>query len=184
MVRHGRADDRDLLPPELPGDHAEARERRLLPDRGRRATARVSRLQTVPTRRIPGVAGMERPPGRGRSCDAADRRRLRRAGRCARTRPPTRVQRTSTQSVDDRGTRRRSARDRSGPTGPHGATADRDDRSRPDRRRLRRRLRQRAPVQRHDPRGVRDVADATFAPAPRRRVRRLRVDRADAGPTG
>ena len=70
-----------------------------------------------------------------------------------------RLQRAPPQPGDDGGARRRPARHRPGPAGAHRPHPARDHRPGPARRRLRRRVRQRPPVQRHDPRGVRVDAD-------------------------
>ena len=52
--------DRDLLPAQLPGPHAEARERALLPDGRRGPAGRLPRLPALPARRHPGLARVER----------------------------------------------------------------------------------------------------------------------------
>ena len=168
------AHDRHLLPPELPGRDAQAP-----------ATSTSSRRRRPPSSAASGPASGAGPTPR----------RARRTGTSAATSSPGRCASSPTASstaraspglarrlayserhlnrADDRRARRRPARHRPGPAGPHGPHAARDDRHRPPGRRVRRRLRQRPPVQRHRPRGVRDdavgaaaAADARPAPAP------------------
>ena len=59
--------------PSCPGPHAVASERALLPERRRRPTSRVPRLQALPPRRLTRVTGVERAPGRGGPRHAHDR---------------------------------------------------------------------------------------------------------------
>ena len=58
-VRDGRALDGNLLPAELPGAHAEARERDVLPDIGGGARGGIPRLQAVPAGSGTGVSRLE-----------------------------------------------------------------------------------------------------------------------------
>ena len=69
---HRRPDDRDLLPADLSGALAEARERPLLPDRGRCRSRRAAALPPLPAR---GRAG-DAPSGSGGSAVAARALRL------------------------------------------------------------------------------------------------------------
>ena len=69
--------------PELPGPAPEGDEHALLPDGGRRAARRLPGLQAVPARRVPGLAGVERPRRRRRPGDAPHRRRRGRPGRAS-----------------------------------------------------------------------------------------------------
>ena len=74
----GVTSTRHLLPAELPGRAAEARQHALLPHGGGRPARRLPGLQALPARRVARVAGVERPRRRRRPGDAADRRRRRR----------------------------------------------------------------------------------------------------------
>ena len=123
------------------------------------SSARLPGVQAVPARRHPGFARMEHPPRRRGPGDAADRRRCRRTRRRGRSRTSARLQRAPSEPRVHRRTRCRPARDRPGATRAHGTVADRDDGHAVHRRGLRRGVRQRAPVQRHGPRGVRHLAD-------------------------
>ena len=67
--------------PELSGPHPGTSQRPLLPELRRRATSRVPRLQTLPSRRVAGFAGVERAPGRRGPRHAHDRRGRRRPRR-------------------------------------------------------------------------------------------------------
>ena len=71
LVRDGGDLDPHLLPPELPGPHPGASQRPLLPELRRRTTGRIPRLQTLPPRRIAGIPGVERAPGRRRPAPCA-----------------------------------------------------------------------------------------------------------------
>ncbi len=78
-VHHGRALDRHLLPPELPGRGAQAVERELLPHGRGRPRGRAPGVQALPARRgarLPRVGPARRPRRTGH---AAHRRRRRRA---------------------------------------------------------------------------------------------------------
>ena len=158
LVRHGRAHHRDLLPPVLPGDDAEAAQRRVLPHRCHRPAARLPGVQALPARRQPRLAGVEPACRCRRSGDAPDRRRARRPRGRRRSRPPPRLQHPPGPPAARRRARLRPARARPGAACPDRAGADRDDDDAEHRHRVRRRLLQRAPVQRHDPRGVRRLA--------------------------
>ena len=78
LVLRGGPHDRHLLPAELPGGHAEAGQRRLLPVRRGRPAARVPGVQALPARRLARFAGVGRARRPRRAGDAADRRRRRR----------------------------------------------------------------------------------------------------------
>ena len=137
----------------------EAAERALLPDGRRRAAARLPGLQALPARR-------RRPARRSGTSAATSSARAMRliadgvvdregvgglAGRLGYSeRHLDRLRR--------RRARRRAARARPRPARPDRPPADRDDRPAVHRRRVRRRVREHPPVQRHRPRGVRDVA--------------------------
>ena len=115
----------------------------------------------------PGLAGVGRRGRRGVPGDAAGRRRRRRARgrRGARQRaglldPPA-------QPRGHPGVRRRPARPGPVASRPDRPRADRDDRPHLHRHRVRGRVRQRAAVQRHRPRGVRRDARPTCATGPR-----------------
>ena len=109
----------------------------------------------------PGLAGVGRPRRRRRPGDAPHRRRRRRPRGRRRPRPPAALQRAPPQPPDHRRARRRAARHRPRPAGDDRPRAHRDDVDAVHGDRLRRRVRQRAPVQRHRAGGVRGVAVAT-----------------------
>ncbi len=129
LVLHRGHVDGHLLPPELPGDDAEARERALLSHGGRRAVGRLPRLPAVPARRHSRVAGVERARRPRRPGDAADRRRRRRPRGRRGARSPARVQRAPPQPSAHRGGRRGTDRARPSAAGPERARAHRDDRA-------------------------------------------------------
>ena len=129
LLRVRRRHDRHLLPPQLPGRHAQARQRRLPPDGRGRPAARLPGLQAVPSRRHAGLAGVERPRRRRRPGDAARRRRCRRPRGRRRAGPPAGLQRAPPDPPRHRRARRRSARHRPRPAGQHRPHAHRDHRS-------------------------------------------------------
>ena len=73
--------DRHLLPAVLPGDHAEAGEHAVLPQRGGGPGGGLPGLQAVPPGRLPRLARVEHPGRHGGPGDAADRGRGGRPGR-------------------------------------------------------------------------------------------------------
>ena len=107
----------------------------------------------------PGLPGVGRRGRRRVPCDAAGRRRRRGARGRRRARPGARLLHPPAQPRGHPAVRRGAARPRPVPTSPDRAGADRDHRPHLRRRGLRRRLPQRAPVQRHDPRGLRRQPD-------------------------
>ena len=171
VVRDRRDVDRHLLPAVLPGHHAEAGQR-ALPALGRgRAAGRLPGLPALPARRRARLAGLELPGRRGRPGDAAHRRRRGRPGRRARARGPARLHGASPGPDADRRGRRRAARAGPGPAGADRPHPHRDDRAGPGRDRVRGRVRQRAPVQRHDPGDLRPYAVGAAPGAARLRAR-------------
>ena len=166
-VHRRRALDRHLLPAELPCHHAARPQRELLPHRGRGARGGVARVQALPARRGAGLPRLEPAP----TTSPARAMRLITDGVVERDGVPGLASRLGytprhLTRVLQRRARCRSARarpsapgaDRAHAAGIHGA----------DRRRcrLRSRVRQHPPVQRHDPRGVRDDADCSCARSP------------------
>ena len=126
LLRRSRAHDRHLLPPELPGRHAEARQHRVLPDRRGGPRARLPGVQALPARRLARLAGVGRPRRRRRPGDAADRRRRRRSRGRRRPRHAAALQRSPPQSRDHRRARRRAAGHRPRPAGDDRPRAHRD----------------------------------------------------------
>ena len=147
-VLHRRDLDRYLLSPQLPGAHAEARERPLLPVSRRGPTGGFSRLPPLPARRHARLAGMEHPGRRGGSGHAAHTGRDRRPRRRGGTRPSTRLQRAATEPTRHHRGRHRTAGHCPGPACADGAHLARDDHASHRPRRLRRRIFQRPPMQR------------------------------------
>ena len=107
----------------------------------------------------PGLPGVGRRGRRRVPCDAAGRRRRRGARGRRRARAGARLLHASAQPRGHPAVRRRPAGPRPVPSCPDRAGADRDHRPHLRRRGLRRRLPQRPPVQRHDPRGLRRQPD-------------------------
>ncbi len=128
VVLHRGHLDRHLLPAQLPGHDAQARQRALLPHRGRRPAGRVPGLQAVPARRHPGLAGVGRPGRRGGPGHAAHRRRGGRPRRGAGPGRPARLQRAPARTAAAGRAGGRAAGPRPGPAGPDGPGPDRDDR--------------------------------------------------------
>ena len=131
-------------------------------------------LPPLPAGRRAGLTRVGRPRRRGRPRDAPDRRRRRRPRGRTRARRPARLHRAPPAPDAHRRGRRRPARAGPGAARPDRPDPDRDDRPRPRRDRVRGRLRQRAAVQRHDPRGVRRRRRRRCATARNRRKRRPR----------
>ena len=170
--------------PSCPAITPAARQRVVLPHRGRRAGRRLPRLPPLPARRDPGVAGVGRRRRRRRPGDAAGLRRRRRARgrrgpgqRAGLLDPPA-------QPRGHPGVRRRPARARPLASRADRPGADRDHRPDLRRRRVRGRVRQRAAVQRHRPRGVRRHARPSCASGSRqsRRTRDRPAPSAPASP--
>ena len=151
--------DRHLLPPVLPGDHAEAGEHAVLPQRGGGPGGGLPGLQAVPPGRLPRLARVEHPGRHGGPGDAADRRRGGRPGRRRGPGPAARLRAAPGAPAGHRRTGRRTARHRPRAARADGADPDRDHRAAAVRDRLRGRLRQHQAVQRDDPRGLRGDAD-------------------------
>ena len=160
--------------PSCPGAHAQARERALLrapPQRRRRPGFRAcKRCRPDAT---PGLARVGPARGPRRARDAPDRRRRGRPRGRRRARASPRLHRAPRPPPARRGRRRGAARARPRPARADRAHPARDDRAADHRRRVRRRLSERAPVQRDDPGGVRaDAERAARARAARSAVRR------------
>ena len=100
----------------------------------------------------------------GRASDAPHRRRRRRPRRRAGPRPSPRLQRTASQPNAARRGRCGTAGPGAGPACPDGADPARDDRAASRRDRVRSRVLERAPIQRHDPGSLRARTDG--APSP------------------
>ena len=170
--------DGHLLPPVLPGDHAETREHAVLPQRGGGPGGGLPGLQAVPPGRLPRLARVEHPGRHGGPRDAADRRRRGRPGRRRGPGQPARLRAAPGAPPGHRRTGRGPARHRPRAAGADGAHPGRDHRAAAVRDRLRGRLRQHQAVQRDHPRGLRGDAD----PAARGARRRAAPDPAAADP--
>ena len=144
--------------PSCPARTPGAGQRHVPPERRGRPGRRLPRLQALPPRRDARQPRLGRRRRRRRPRDAADRRRRRRprgrprAGRAPRLHP----------APPDPAAHRRARRRAAGPgpreAGADRAGADRDHRADLRRHRVRGGLLQRPPVQRHDPRGLRQHA--------------------------
>ena len=160
--------------PSCPAVSPEARQHALLPQLGGGAASGLPGLQALPARRLARLAGVERARRRRRARDAPDRRRRRRPRGRRRARRPARLQRAPAQPRSS---------PRSSAPGPLAlARAQRAQTARTliettelgvRRGRVRRRLRERAPVQRHRAGGLRAHA-ARAAAAARQAERRRR----------
>ena len=150
--------------PSCPARTPEAGERHLLRDERRRARGRLPRVQALPARGRARVAGVEPPRRHDRPRDAPHRRRRRRARGRSRTRPPPRLLAAAPHPAAHRRARRRPARAQ--PRAPRAHRPHAARRHRPAGRRCRvlGRLRERAAVQRHRARGVRDAAARAARP--------------------
>ena len=174
MVRDLRAIHAHLLPSELPGDRRARTEPRF------RLVARcgpgqgVSRLQTVSSRRRAGLARMEHASRRCGPRRPTHRRWRGRPRRHRRARGPARVQPATSAPRRARRARRPAGSDRPRPAGIHSAATAGTDRSADLVGGVRRRVRERAPVQRDDQGDLRRDTDA--APRPTRFVRRWSLD--------
>ena len=176
-------DDRHLLPAELPGGAAQAREHALLPQRRRGPAGGVPGVQALPARRQPRLTRVGRAGRPGRPGDAPDRRRGDGRRRRAGPRPPAGLQRPPGRAAAARRARRGPARAGPGAARADRAAADRDDRAADGRRRVRGRIRQHPDLQRHRAGRVRAVPDASCAsrvgarhrPTPRPERCRLRL---------
>ena len=157
--------DRHLLPAVLPGDHAEAGEHAVLPQRGGGPGGGLPGLQAVPPGRLPRLARVEHPGRHGGPGDAADRRRGGRPGRRRGPGPAARLRAAPGAPAGHRRTGRRTARHRPRAARADGADPDRDHRAAAVRDRLRGRLRQHQAVQRDHPRGLRGDPDRAAAGA-------------------
>ena len=177
LVRHGRADDRDLLQAELPRTAAVCPQRAFLPHCGRRARAGIPGLQALQARRVPRVTRVERPQRRRGPRHATDRRRHRRPRRGHGTRGPYRIHHPPTRTAAAGRGGRQSPRLGARAAHADRAGAHRDDGPAVRRRRLRRWLLQHPPVQRH-----RDGRDRTDADSPAAAC--ANAFRAAATPTG
>ena len=125
LVLHRRHDDGHLLPPELPGPHAQARQRRVLPDRSSRPAAGFRACKRCRPDAAPGLARMEHARRHRRPRHAPHRRRHRRPRGRDRPRRPPRLQRPPPRPPPHRRARRRPARARPGPAcadRPHAAS--------------------------------------------------------------
>ena len=164
LVLHCRRHDRDLLQAELPGRAAETGEHAVLSQRRCGAGGRIPRLQAVPARRQPGIAGMERACRPGGARDAADRRRGDRPRRGARARRPAWLQRPAGGAAAARRAGCRAAGASQGAAGADRPAADRDQRAAHGRHRVRGGLRQHPGIQRHRARGVRALPHRAAPP--------------------
>ena len=151
--------DGHLLPPVVPGDHAQARAHAVLPQRGRGPGRGLPGLQAVPPGRLPRLAGVEHQGRRGGARDAAHRRRRGRPRRRRGPGRPARLRAAAGATPGQRRARRGAAGHRPRAAGPDGPGADRDDDAAAVGDRVRGRLHQRQAVQRDHPRGVRGDAD-------------------------
>ena len=153
-----------LLPAQLSGPHPQAPEHAVLPDGRGRTAGGLPGVSAVPTRRNARLAGVEHPRRRRRARHATHPRRHRRPRRRRRAGRPPELQHAPTEPPHHGRSRHGAARPRPGPAQSDGACPARDDRP-PDRaRRVRRRLRQRASVQRHHPRDLRRHAERAAGP--------------------
>ena len=157
-------DHRHLLPPQLPRAHAQTRERAPVRVRRRRAGGGLSRVQALPPRRHARVARVGPARGHGRARHAADRRRRRRPRGRARARAKAGICRAPRAPPARSRRRRRSARARPRPACAVRAHPAGDHRAARHRCHVRRRLSQRAPVQRHRAGGVRAHAQRAARP--------------------
>ena len=131
------------------------------PERRRRAAGRLPRLQAVPPGRLARIAGVGLARRSGRPGAAPHRRRRDRPGRRARAGPPARLLRAAGEPHADRRGRRRPAGARPSPARADRPHAAGDHRPAGRRRRVRRRVRECAPVQRHRAGRLRDHAEPT-----------------------
>ena len=175
LVRHRRTDDEDLLPPQLPCPATVRPQHALLSDCRGRAGSGLPGLQAVPSRRIARIPGVERPRRRGGPGDATDRRRHGGSRRRHWAGGPRRLHHPAAGTVAaSRGGRQSPC------PGPRAADADRagvdrDDRPAIRRRRVRRRLLEHPPVQRHGSVDLR--TDSYRAPGTRPHPIRARLRR-------
>ena len=171
---HRRAHDADLLPAGLPGEAAARAQRRVLPHRGGRRRSRVPPLPALSPEAEPGHPRLVRRARDRRPRAAADRRRVarRRSRRSAGSRAARGHPAPSAAAVPA-APRRRAARGDPHPPRSHREASARRDRPRHGDDRVRRRLRQRAPLQRDVPRSLRPHA-ARAAARPRRSVEAAR----------
>ncbi len=151
-------DDGDLLQAQLSGPHAQTRERSLLRVRSGGAVRRLSRLQALPPGCRAGFARVGSSRRSDRAGDAADRRRRRGPRGGGRARPAPRLHRAPRAPPARRGGGRGPARSRARPTRADRAHPARDDDAAGHRCGVRRRLSERAAVQRHGPGCVRHDA--------------------------
>ncbi len=177
MVLHSGHVDGHLLPAQLPGDDAEARKRPLLPDGRGRTSSGLPSVSPVPSGCHSGFARVEHACRSRRPRDAPHRGRRRRPRRRSRARPPARLQRAPSQPPAHSRGRRRTHRPRSSTARPERARAHRDDRAPIRARGLRRGLREHPPVQRHDPRDLRDHPERDACGSPEPRPGAIRSDR-------
>ena len=151
-----RPHHRHLLPAVLPRDHPPPAQRLgFFPTAAGRAGSRLQRLSPVPARRHTRFAGVGRRCRRRVARDATGLRRRRRARGHRRAWQGHWLLDQPAQPRRHPGVRRRPARARPLASRADGASAHRDHGTHLHRHRLRGRVRQRAAVQRHDPRGVR-----------------------------
>ena len=169
---HRGPHDRHLLPPLVPGPDAGGAQRGVPPDGGRGPGGRVPGVQALPARRHARQPRVGRRRRRRRPGDAADLRRRRRPRGRRRAGRARRLHATPPEPAAHRRARRRPAGPGPRASGADGARAHRDDRPAVRGDRLRGRLREHPAVQRHDPRGLRALADR----APRASRRRASLD--------